>query len=172
MKKLCIAILFVLAATAGAIAETGDGFRDLPWGSRMADLAALELEKIPVPKGATSAVESFRCKNDNLKVGEAVVNTISYNFLNDRLYSVTLDFAGYDNMLRILAYCENRFGKNSGSMVKELERFVSFDSPATGALVYYQFAMHAFFVRYGRLFLYSREMDKQTQAEWRQVDHE
>ena len=171
MKKLCIAILIVLIATA-AMAESAGGFRDIPWGSSLAELSAKGLEKIPVPKGVTSPTESFRRKSDELKIGEAAVEGISYNFLNGRLYSVTIDFSGYDNMLRVMAYCEKHFGKNTGSMVKEMERFVSFGSPATGALLYYQFARHAFFVRYGRLFVYSRDMDRTPQALWKRGQDE
>lgn len=167
MKKLCIPILLVLTVATCAMAEIAGGFRDIPWGSRLSELSAMGLEKIPVPDGVTSPTKSFRGKNDELKVGEAVVEGISYNFLNDRLYSVTIDFSGYDNMLRLMEYCEYHFGKSTGSMVKDMERFVSFDSPTTGALVYYQFAMHTFFVRYGRLFVYSREMDRESQAYWK-----
>jgi hypothetical protein len=161
MKELCIAILIVLGVAVAAMAETGGGFRDIPWGAELTKLSGMGLEAVPVPKGVHSPVESFRRKSDELKIGEAVVEGISYNFLKGRFYSVTIDFSGYDNMLRVMDYCERQYGKNTGTMVKEMERFVSFDSPATGALVYYQFAMHAFFVRYGRLFVYSKVMDRE-----------
>jgi hypothetical protein len=160
MKKIFTIIVLVLLTVGAATAEGRDGFRDLAWGTELAKLADLGLEKVPLPKGSTSQVESYRRKNENLGLAGVTCDSITYNFLANRLYSVTIDFSGSSNLKLIKDYCQKRFGSSSGTMVKDMEYFVSFESPATGALVYYQFAKHSFFVRYGRLFLFSRELDK------------
>jgi len=157
-----ITLIIILLATAGATrAKELDGFRDLAWGTGLDKLADRGFEKLPVPKGSVSLAGSYRLKNENLVLGGASCDSIAYNFLGGRLYSVTVDFSGTSNLRLIKEYCNKRFGASSGSMVKEMEYFVSFESPATGALIYYQFAKHSFFVRYGRLFLFSREIDRE-----------
>jgi hypothetical protein len=161
MKKLCTLILILLATASATLARDPDGFRDLPWGAELAKLADRGFERVPVPKGVTVQVESFRRKNDDLTFHGVTSEAITYNFLGGRLYSVTVDFTGSQSLKRLTDYCRKRFGRSSGSMVKEMEYFDSFESPTTGALIYYQFAKHSFFVRYGRLFLYSREMDRE-----------
>jgi len=161
MKKLCTVILFILATASATLAKGPDGFRDLPWGTELSKLADKGFEKVSVPKGVTVRVESYRRKNEELKFNGVTAEAITYNFLDGRLYSVTIDFTGSQGLKRMTDYCVKRFGRSSGSMVKEMEYFDSFDSPTTGALIYYQFAKHSFFVRYGRLFLYSRVMDSE-----------
>ena len=161
MKKIFTVIIIILATAGAVAAKDRDGFRDLPWGSGLTKLADRGFEKVPVPKGAMSLVESYRRKNENLGLSGVTCDTITYNFLGGRLYSVTIDFSGSSNLKLIEDYCMKRFGRSSGSMVKDMEYFVSFESPATGALIYYQFAKHSFFVRYGRLFLFSRKLDRE-----------
>ena len=163
MKKIFVLLIIILATAGAAAAKDRDGFRDLPWGAELAKLADRGFEKVSVPKGATSRVESYRRKNENLGLAGVICDSITYNFLGGRLYSVTIDFNGSSNLKQIKEFCMKRFGRSSGSMVKDMEYFVSFESPATGALIYYQFAKHSFFVRYGRLFLFSRELDRELQ---------
>ena len=163
MEKIFMVIILILATTGAAAAKDQGGFRDLAWGTELARLADLGLEKVPLPKGTTSQVESYRRKKENLDLAGVTCDTITYNFLGNRLYSVTIDFSGSSNLKLIRDYCMKRFGSSSGSMVKDMEYFVSFESPATGALIYYQFAKHSFFVRYGRLFLFSRDLDRVLQ---------
>lgn len=159
MIRLTALVLVILTTVSFSHAGDAGGFRDLPWGTELTTLKEKGFEKIPDAKGSSSRVESFRNNNDELKIGDAAVEAITYNFLKGELYSVAIDFNGYDNLQRILAYCGKRFGKNTGFMVKEMEYFVSFDSPASGAVIFYQFAKHNFFVRNGRLFIFSRAMD-------------
>ncbi|HXE96580.1 MAG TPA: hypothetical protein VN642_09255 [Dongiaceae bacterium] len=163
MGKIFIVIIIILATAGAAAAKDPDGFRDLAWGTGLAKLAEQGFEKVPVPKGALSPVVSYRRKNDTLTLAGVTCDSITYNFLGGRLYSVTIDFSGSSNLKLIKDYCMKRFGGSSGSMVKDMEYFVSFESPATGALIYYQFAKHSFFVRYGRLFLFSRKLDRELQ---------
>jgi hypothetical protein len=163
MRKIFIVVIIILATAGAAAGEARDGFRDLAWGTALAKLAEQGFEKVPVPKGAMTQVESYRRKNENLALAGVTCDAITYNFLGGRLYSVTIDFSGSSNLKLIKDYCMKRFGSSSGSMVKDMEYFVSFESPATGALIYYQFAKHSFFVRYGRLFLFSRELDRELQ---------
>lgn len=159
MKRFLVLVLTLLATVTPSLAGEGGGFRDLRWGTDLAMLKDQGFSRIPEFKGITSPVESFKKKDDQLKIGAAIVDAITYNFLKGRLYSVAIDFNGYDNLQQIMDYCEKQFGKSTASMVKDMEYFISFDSPHSGALIYYQFAKHNFFVRNGRLFLYSRKMD-------------
>lgn len=163
MKKLFALIFIILATASAAQAKDADGFRDLPWGIELSKLADKGFEKAPVPKGVAVQVESYRRKNEDLKFNGVTSEAITYNFLGGRLYSVTIDFTGSQALKRMTDYCTKRFGKSIGSMVKEMEYFDSFESRTTGALIYYQFAKHSFFVRYGRLFLFSRELDRELQ---------
>lgn len=161
MKTIFTVILILLAIAGATAAQEPDGFRGLAWGTTLSQLGDQGFEKVPVPKGVTSPVESYRRKNETLVLDGATCDTITYNFLGGRLYSVTIDFSGSSNLARIKEYCRKRFGSSSGTMVKDMEYFLSFESPNTGALIYYQFAKHSFFVRYGRLFLFSRELDRE-----------
>lgn len=162
MIRVLIAVIFTLAVGSVSRAADPGGFRDLPWGAELERLADRGFEKIPLPKGIVSRVESYKRRDDDPKVGGATAEAITYNFLWGRLYSVAVDFTGYENLLRITDYCEGLFGKSNATMVKDMEYFVSFDSPGTGVLVYYQFAKHSFFVRTGRLFLFSKELDRRA----------
>jgi hypothetical protein len=144
----------MLLATAAAQAAQIDGFRGLPWGTELATLNSSEFSKVIAFKGIAPDVESYQRKNDQLKMDGAAVESINYNFSKGKLVSVNIDFNGFYNYESLLAYCKAQFGPVTGSMAKNLEMVSSFETPKTGALVFFQVGAPQF--SFGRLFLFSR----------------
>ncbi len=161
MQRVAIILLMILLPLPGPLrGAESDGFRGLGWGTEFSAMSGME--RIPDTRGSTRSAESYRKKGDDLNVSDAMVDNIAYNFMNGRLYSVAIDFRNYTNLEKLQNYCTSRFGANRTFMGKETEAYISYDSPGTGALLYYQFTRQGeqrYDVRYGRLFLYSREMD-------------
>jgi hypothetical protein len=70
-----------------------DGFRGIKWGTKIARLSGMELVR-------NGGAEKYYIRpEDKLKVGEAVVERITYGFCRDEFFKVTIHFKGLMNYL-------------------------------------------------------------------------
>jgi hypothetical protein len=145
----------MLLATAAADAAEIDGFRGVPWGSELASLSSAEFGKLTPFKGIAPNMESYQRKNDSLKLEDAAVESISYNFSKGRLVSVNIDFNGFYNYESLLSFCKKQFGPVTASMAKNNEMVSSFESAKSGALLVFQAGTPQ--LSFGRLFLFSKD---------------
>ncbi|MGE5584446.1 MAG: hypothetical protein ACM309_02750 [Bacillota bacterium] len=117
-KALCVAALIVLAWTSVAGAQEAI-FRGLQWGDPPDKLAALG-EPYPdkswaAEELAKEGITLWRVRQDNLDIGEIRLGKITYAFLNNRLFYISLLAASdeYGSMLQELAVA--RYGGKLGS---------------------------------------------------------
>jgi hypothetical protein len=155
LLNVFLATMLVLITLSAAAAEELDGFRGLKWGSDLAALRSYGQQSVEGHMGAVSGVEAYRLKNEDLNIGGIKANGIVYAFFKGRFTSVSIDYGGFDNYEKLLAYCKGVFGPVTGSASMKLEHYVSFDSPRTGAILLYQLSLPS--ASYGRLYLYSKE---------------
>jgi hypothetical protein len=70
-----------------------DGFRGIKWGTKITLLSGMELVR-------NGCAEKYYIRSgDKLKVGEAVVEKITYGFYRDEFFKVTIRFKGLMNYL-------------------------------------------------------------------------
>ena len=70
-----------------------DGFRGIKWGTKITHLSGMALVR-------NEGMEKYYIKPDEkLKVGEAVVERITYGFYRDEFFRVTIHFKGLMNYL-------------------------------------------------------------------------
>lgn len=146
--------MFIMVSTVAA-AEI-DGFRDLKWGMNLAAFLESDQKSIEGHMGAVQGVEAFQLKNDDLGIGGIKADGIVYSFFKGRFTSVDIDFKGFDNFEKLMAYCKKEFGPVTGAVTMKLEYYASFDTPKTGAMLLYQLSMPN--SSYGKLYIYSKEL--------------
>ena len=147
-------LMMVSTVTAAEL----DGFRDLKWGTELAVFLNSEQKSVEGHMGAVPGVEAFQLKNEDLNIGGIKADGIVYAFTKGKLTSVSIDFRGFDNFEKLMAYCKKLFGPVTGSVTMKLEYYAGFDSAKTGAMLLYQLSMPN--SSYGRLYLYSKEFLK------------
>jgi len=94
------------------------GFRDMRWGDPISQFSS---EMIQINKRYTEdgeLIEKMRYKryikkNENLRVGDAVVERIEYVFSNDKLNSVKIYTNTYSNWLALKEYIEITYDEKS-----------------------------------------------------------
>jgi hypothetical protein len=163
INSVLISCVILLAIVSPCGADAMDGFRGIKWGTLFSSLAAGEFDRIPDVRSTGRFVESYKKKNEDLRLGEAVIDNVSYNFWKGKFYSVAIDFKGFYNFQRIMEYCDKSFGGNRKSIGKETEVYLSYDTPLAEVLVYYQFSRQIeqrYEIRFGRLFIFSKKIDR------------
>jgi len=153
MFRIVVLLSMLVSSTASA-AET-DGFRNFIWGSEKTLFLENEQTKVEGQMGAVPGVEAFRLRGDDLNFGGIKADGITYSFFKGKLTAVSIDFRGFDNFEKLMAYCRKTFGPYTGSVTMKQEHYSSFDSPKTGVMLLYQLSMAN--SSYGRLYLYSKE---------------
>lgn len=146
--------LFITVSTV-ASAEV-DGFRNFKWGMGLAEFLESDQKSIEGHMGAVQGVEAFQLKNDDLEIGGVKTDGIVYSFFNGKFTSVSIDFKGFDNFEKLMAYCKKVFGPVTGAVTMKLEYYASFDSTKSGAMLLYQLSMPN--SSYGKLYIYSKKL--------------
>ena len=160
MRCFCMfwttSLLFAMLSSAAA--EDMDGFRGFTWGSDVKAMQSADPKLVEGHMGVMPGVKAYQRTDEELNFGGIKAESITYTFYKGRFTSVSIDFRGFDNNEKLLAYCKKLFGPVSASAVLRLEQYASFDSPKTGAMLLYQLSMQT--TNYGRLYLYSKEFLK------------
>jgi|GEM_PF-4885093 len=156
MRLWGIAITFILLNVAiTANAEDPDGFRGFTWGSTIDVMKESDSRLVESQMGTMPGVKAYKRTEEDLNYGGIKADSIVYTFYKELLTSVSIDFRGFDNYEKLLAFCKKQFGPVTGTAVLRLEQYSSFDSPKTGAMLLYQLSMQT--TNYGRLYIYSKK---------------
>src|SRR5262249_10341227 len=83
------------------------GFRDLRFGTPVAKVSGLKL----IEAGPGGRARYYRRKGDSMKLGDAVLNSITYAFYKGEFSSVALETRGYINGQAMLGAFEASYGK-------------------------------------------------------------
>ena len=129
---------------------TSDGFRDLPWGSELSDIAGMA--ETETDTGLAGVVGYIR-PNDVLRIGEAELTSIIYSFWHDQLYTVTIWTQNYSNYEALRSATFDRFGEGS-RRDESIERYIWSDKLTDRMLEYVKEGEH------GMLWMRSRDLDR------------
>ena len=129
---------------------TSDGFRDLPWGSELSDIAGMA--ETETDTGLAGVVGYIR-PNDVLRIGEAELTSIIYSFWHDQLYTVTIWTQNYSNYEALRSAAFELFGDGSRRN-ESIERYIWSDKLTDRMLEYVKEGEH------GMLWMRSRELDR------------
>ncbi len=130
-----------------------DGFCDLQWGRRAASVAGLE--KRQVISELDGVVEYVRSA-DILKLGDICLESITYAFWRDQLYTVTIWARGYSDFTALRDKAFEAFGPGR-RIDSARERYLWSDTVSDALLEYIEDGS------YGMLWLRSKELDRQCQ---------
>ena len=156
MRSLSVFLAsMILACAVSSSAEDMDGFRGYAWGSDVKTIQSADPKLVEGHMGVMPGVKAYQRIDEDLNYGGIKAQSITYTFYNDRFTSVSIDFRGFDNNEKLLAYCKKMLGPVTASAVMRLEQYSGFDSPKTGAMLLYQLSMQT--TNFGRLYLYSKE---------------
>lgn len=147
-------VSLILSFAISASAADLDGFRGTPWGIEIEAMKDSDPKLVEGHMGVMPGVKAYQRRDEDLNFGGIKADAITYSFYQGRFTSVSIDFRGFDNYEKLLAYCKKIFGPVTGSVVLRLEQYAGFDSPKTGAMLLYQLSMQT--TNYGRLYLYSK----------------
>ena len=128
---------------------TSDGFRDLPWGSKLSEAGMVKAES---DTGLAGVVEFVR-PHDLLRIGEAELTNIIYSFWHDQLYTVTIWTQNYSNYEALRSAAFERFGEGSRRN-ESIERYIWSDRLTDRMLEYVKEG------EYGMLWMRSRDLDR------------
>ena len=128
---------------------TSDGFRDLPWGSKLSEAGMVKAES---DTGLAGVVEFVR-PHDLLRIGEAELTNIIYSFWHDQLYTVTIWTQNYSNYEALRSAAFERFGEGSRRN-ESIERYIWSDRLTDRMLEYVKDG------EYGMLWMRSRDLDR------------
>jgi hypothetical protein len=134
----------------GANFGTSDGFRDLPWGSELSDIAGMA--ETETDTGLAGVVGYIR-PNDVLRIGEVELKNIIYSFWHDQLYTVTIWTQNYSNYEALRSATFERFGEGSRRN-ESIERYIWSDKLTDRMLEYIKDGEH------GMLWMRSRDLDR------------
>jgi hypothetical protein len=129
---------------------TSDGFRDLPWGSELSDIAGMV--KTETDTGL-AGVEEFIRPHDVLRIGETELTSIIYSFWHDQLYTVTIWTQNDSNYKALRSAAFKRFGEGSRRN-ESIERYIWSDRLTDRMLEYIKEG------EYGMLWMRSRDLDR------------
>lgn len=105
-----------------------DGFRDVVWGMSVSDMKG-QLDM----KGQTKdygGMQVYTRASDSLEIGTATVRNIEYAFWRGRLYSVTINYSGYDNSAALYQALKYKFGA-AHRPNRYMEKYVWYDGVTT-----------------------------------------
>lgn len=102
MFLLALAFLF---SQPGWTAETPNGFHDITWGTPLSGLTGM------VVTDNSGPVKYYRRTGDQLKLGEATLEQLSYGFTNGKFYSVLIEFNGRSNFEKAKTHLHSTYGE-------------------------------------------------------------
>ncbi len=97
-------LVVAVAGTVGAFRNEPDGFRGIKWGTKIGALTGMEFVRV---EGAET---SYIRPDEKLKIGDAVIERITYGFYRDEFYKVTIQFKGLMNYLHLKKTLTDLYG--------------------------------------------------------------
>ncbi|MCX5834952.1 MAG: hypothetical protein NTV99_10685 [Deltaproteobacteria bacterium] len=90
-----------------------DGFRGIKWGTKITRLSGMEFVR------SEGAEKYYIRPDDKLKVGEAVVERITYGFYRDEFFKVTIYVKGLKNYLDLKQTFSGVYGEGDNVFGKD-----------------------------------------------------
>jgi hypothetical protein len=104
--RLFLLIISVcVAIPALAFQNEPDGFRGIKWGTNISELS----DMLVVESGKDTLYYSR--KDENMKVGDADIDQISYGFYKNRFFVVLVEYHGHSNFTKLKAILIDQYGK-------------------------------------------------------------
>lgn len=128
--SMIIVVVVTACATVPTEIRPETGFRDLAWGTPMAEVPDLK----PLKKGGGSWKWAVR-EPESLKIGDVKVDSITYIFVNQLFLGVNFGYAGEDTFKRLINELTHRFGRPS--VVNKKMNMLSWNQDDTTLLLRY-----------------------------------
>jgi hypothetical protein len=107
-----VLILFLALLAPASVQADIDGFKDMRWGSNLADLQ--QSKKLTLTKeGGKSGTSLYVLENEELRFGKATLTGIHCSFAKERLQGVMLLFSGAKNFAAVKAAAFAKFGESA-----------------------------------------------------------
>ena len=130
MKKLLLIIFsftLILNSVFAAAFKAGsepEGFRGFKWGSELSSINNMEyIETKPDPGFPERSLELYRHGSDTLKIGEAKLDSITYEFLEKKLQIVSIIISGKKNLSLLKKELFKRYGKGISGEITGAELY-------------------------------------------------
>lgn len=107
LPHLFLLVLAFSFSQASWSADAPNGFRDITWGTPLSGLSGM------VVKDDSGQVKYYRRAGDQLSLGEAKLEQLSYGFYNGAFYSVLIEFKGDTNFEKARTYLLKTYGKTA-----------------------------------------------------------
>ena len=109
-KKLALLVFLLIASVsvtipAFAFQNEPDGFRGIKWGTNITEFS----DTLLVESGKDS--QYYMKKNDEMKIGDAHIDQMSYGFYKNQFYVVLVEYNGYLNFTKLKAILFDQYGK-------------------------------------------------------------
>ncbi|MBT9144615.1 MAG: hypothetical protein DDT42_00457 [candidate division WS2 bacterium] len=108
---LCTIVLTFLVIPLYAFTDA-DGFRSINWGTDISTLSDMRFIRTDPSYGG---IKMYSRKNDELKIGGAILESIKYGFWRDKFSSVWIEIKGFTNFSALRNATVERFGPGDKS---------------------------------------------------------
>lgn len=98
------ALMVMVPGAVDAFRNEPDGFRGIKWGTKIGALGGMEFVR------GEGAEKYYARPDEKLKVGDAVIERITYGFYRDEFYKVTIRFKGLMNYLHLKKTLTDLYG--------------------------------------------------------------
>jgi len=105
--------------SAYAFKNEPSGYGDIFWGK---DISALKDMKFLRHEGKKKEVGVYKREGDPLLLGDAVLKSIEYKFMGNKLFSVVIRVGDLLNFIRLRGYCFAMYGEGK-ELLENTERY-------------------------------------------------
>jgi hypothetical protein len=101
-------VTFGISIPALAFENEPDRFRGIKWGTNISELPEINTSALVEDEGG---LKSYARKNDKMKIGDADIDQISYNFYKNRFCGILIRFHGHSNFIEVKEDFVRQYGK-------------------------------------------------------------
>jgi hypothetical protein len=137
VARLVLAGLVAMPCTAvaGTMVKDPQGFQDIPWGTKLAELPHLQLAE------PGERITGFEFKGGPPRFGEATVDSIRLSAIEGKFARAAIHYKGKKTHELIMSYMESQFGpidRTPGSMMRGLNQQYNWRGTDTEINMIYQ----------------------------------
>ena len=155
MNKVVLFFLFVIVLSpVEGMAEDIEGFRGIRWGTNINSLAGFIYQG---DSSKSDDTRSYKKTDDQLSIGAANIDSITYLFWRDRLSVVLISYTGLSNFSALKAALDEKYGSSV-----RLNRFLNeylWDRASGAAMIKINDVS-----KDGSIYMFSHELQKERMA--------
>jgi hypothetical protein len=128
-------VAFPCTAVAGTMAKDPQGFHNIPWGAKLAELPSLQLAE------PGERITGFEFKGGPPRFGEATVDSVRLSAIEGKFARAAIHYKGKKTHDLIMSYMESQFGpidRTPGSMMRGLNQQYNWRGTETEINMIYQ----------------------------------